>query len=78
MCITIRLIFLFLTEITVVLGTTLTNQNYIEEEIKSRLKSGNACCHSVQILFSSSLLSKNVKRKICRLSCMVVKLGRSH
>ena len=25
------------------LGTTLTNQNYIAEEIKSRLKSGNAC-----------------------------------
>jgi hypothetical protein len=28
-------------------GTILTNQNYIQEEIKSRLKSGNACCHSV-------------------------------
>jgi hypothetical protein len=25
------------------LGTTLTNQNSIHEEIKSRLKSGNAC-----------------------------------
>ena len=25
------------------LGTTLTNQNFIQEEIKSRLKSGNAC-----------------------------------
>jgi len=25
------------------MGTTLTNQNYIQEEIKSRLKSGNAC-----------------------------------
>jgi hypothetical protein len=25
------------------LGTTLKNQNYIQEEIKSRLKSGNAC-----------------------------------
>jgi len=24
------------------LGTTLTNQNYIQDEIKSRLKSGNA------------------------------------
>jgi hypothetical protein len=31
------------------LGTTLTNQNSIQEEIKSRLKSGNACYHSVQI-----------------------------
>jgi len=25
------------------LGKTLTNQNFIQEEIKSRLKSGNAC-----------------------------------
>ena len=33
-------------------GTTLTNQNSIHDEIKSRLKSGNACYHSVQnILF---------------------------
>ena len=38
------------------LGTTLTNQNCILEEIKSRSKSGNACCHSVQNLLSSSLL----------------------
>jgi len=37
---------------------TLTNQNSIEEEIKCRLRSGNACYHSVQNLFSSSLLSK--------------------
>ena len=29
------------------LGTTVTNQNSIQEEIKSRLKSGNACCYSV-------------------------------
>jgi hypothetical protein len=36
------------------LGTTLTNQNSIQEEIKSRLKSGNACYHSVQDLLSSS------------------------
>jgi len=41
------------------LGTTLTNQNSIQEEIKSRLKSGNACCHSAQNLLSSSLLFKN-------------------
>ena len=32
-------------------GTTLTDQNSIQEEIKSRLKSGNACYQSVQILF---------------------------
>jgi hypothetical protein len=30
------------------LGTTLTDQNCIHEEIKSRLNSGNACYHSVQ------------------------------
>ena len=43
------------------LGTTLTNQNYIHEEIKSRLKSGNPCYHSLQNLFSSSMLSKYLK-----------------
>jgi len=48
------------------LGTTLTNQNSLQEEIKSRLKSGNACCHSVHSLLSSSLLSKNIKIKIHR------------
>jgi hypothetical protein len=48
------------------LGTTLTNQNSIHEEIKSRLKSGNACYHSVQNLLSSSLLSKNGNIKIYR------------
>jgi hypothetical protein len=29
------------------LGTTLTNQNDIHDEIKNRLNSGNACYHSV-------------------------------
>jgi len=43
------------------MGTTLTYQDSIQEEIKSRLKSGNACCHSVQNLWSSSLLSKRIK-----------------
>jgi archaellum component FlaC len=33
-------------------GTTLTNQNDIHDEIKSRLNSGNACYHSVQNLLS--------------------------
>jgi hypothetical protein len=46
------------------LGTTLTNQNSIHEEIKSMLKSGNACYYSVQNLLSSSLLSTYVKIKI--------------
>jgi len=43
------------------LGTTLTNQNSIAVEIKSRLRSGNACYHSVQNLLSSRMLSKNLK-----------------
>ena len=46
------------------LGTTLTDQNSIQEEIKSRLKLGNACYYSVQNLLSSRLLSKNLKIKI--------------
>ena len=48
------------------LGTTLTNQNSILKEIKSRLRSGNSCCRSVQNLLSSRLLSKNLKIKIYR------------
>jgi hypothetical protein len=43
------------------LGANLTNRNSIHEEIKSRLKRGNACYHSVRILLSSRLLSKNIK-----------------
>jgi hypothetical protein len=39
------------------LETTLTNQNYIHEEINSRLKSGNAFYHCMQNLLSSSLLT---------------------
>jgi hypothetical protein len=46
------------------LGTTLTDQNCIHEEIKSRLNSGNACYNSVQSLLSSRLLSRNIKVKI--------------
>ena len=65
------------------LGTTLTNQNSIQEKIKSRLKSGNACCHSMQNILFSSLLSKNLKIKIyrsivLRVAFMGVELGRSH
>jgi hypothetical protein len=40
------------------LGTTVTNEYLIQEEIKRRLNSGNACYHSVQSLLSSRLLSK--------------------
>jgi len=54
------------------LGTTLTNQNSIPEEIKSRLRLGNACYHSVQNLLSSRFLSKNLKIKIYRTKILPV------
>jgi predicted GTPase len=46
------------------LGTTVTNQNLIQEEIKRRLSSGNVCYHSIQSLLSSHLLSKILKMRI--------------
>jgi hypothetical protein len=36
--------------------TTLTNQNDIHDEVKSRLNLENACYHSVQNLLSSRLV----------------------
>jgi hypothetical protein len=46
------------------LGATLTDQNFMHEEIKIRLNSGNACCHLVQSILSSRVLSRNVKVKM--------------
>jgi hypothetical protein len=46
------------------LGTTVTDQNHMHKEIKSRLNSGNACCRSVHSLLSSRLLCKYLKVKI--------------
>ena len=65
------------------LGTNIINQNSIQEEMKSILKSGNACYYSVQNLLPFSLLSKNVKINIYRtiilpVFCMGVNLGPSH
>ena len=62
------------------LGRNLKNQNSVQKGIKSRLKSGNACYHSVKYLLSSSLLSKNLKIEIYRtiiwlLFCMGMKFG---
>jgi len=48
------------------LGTTLANQTFIWEEIKSRLKSGNARYPSVKNLLSSSFLSKDTKINVYR------------
>jgi hypothetical protein len=44
----------------------------MQEEIKNRLNSWNACCHSVQSLLSSRLLSRNVKVKIYKTTILPV------
>jgi hypothetical protein len=46
------------------LGTTITNRNLIQEEIKRILNLGNASYHSVQNRLSSRLLCKNIKIRI--------------
>jgi hypothetical protein len=46
------------------LGTTPTNQNYIQEEIKSRLKFERACYNSMQNLLYSGFLFKNIELQI--------------
>jgi len=45
-------------------GTTLRNQNSIQEEIKTRLKSGKACYHKEQKCMSSNWPSNNLKSTI--------------
>jgi sorting nexin-29 len=57
------------------LGTTLTHQNSIPEEIKSSSRSGNACYHSVQNLLSSMLLAKNLKIKMYRTIILPILYG---
>ena len=61
---------------SIVTETALTNQYSIQEEIKSRVKLGNTCYYSVQNLFSSSLLSKNLKIKLYRTIILPVVLYR--
>ena len=48
------------------------NQNSIQEEIKSRMISGDSCYHSVQNQLSSCLLSKNLKIKIYKIIFLTV------
>jgi hypothetical protein len=55
------------------LGTTVTNKNLFQEEIKRRLNSCNACYHPVRNLLSSRL-SKNVKIKIYKTIILPVAL----
>jgi hypothetical protein len=57
------------------LGTSITNQNLIQEEITRTLNSGNACYLSVQNLLSPRL-SKNIKiRRYKTIILLVVLYG---
>jgi hypothetical protein len=65
------------------LGTTLMDQNCMQEEINIRINLGNARYHSVQSLLSSGLLSRNVKVKIYKTIILPVvlygcEIGLSH
>jgi hypothetical protein len=55
-------------------GTTATNQNLIQEEIKRRLNSVNARFHLVQNLLSSRLLLENLKIRIYKIIIVSVVL----
>jgi hypothetical protein len=53
---------------------TVRNQYLIQEEIKRRLNSGNACSTSVQNLLSSRLMSKNIKMRTQKIIFLAVVL----
>jgi hypothetical protein len=52
------------------LETTVTIENCIHEGIKSKLNVGNTCCHGVQNILSSCLLTKNLKIKPYKTECL--------
>jgi len=54
------------------LGTSLTNQNDIYEKVYRRMKSGNDCYQSMHYLMCLSLISKNIKIKIHRITTVPV------
>jgi hypothetical protein len=56
------------------LGTALTDQICMHEEIKSRLNSGIVCYHLIQCLLLSSLLRRNVKVKMYKTAILPVVL----
>jgi len=60
------------------LGTRVTNQNHVHEEIKNRLNTGNACYYSVQNLlcpvFQKVRDLNKQNYKFYLLLCMGVKL----
>jgi hypothetical protein len=60
--------------VILIFGNDDNNETLIQEEIKRRLNSGNACYHSVQNLLSSRLLSKNIKVRIYKTIILLVVL----
>ena len=56
------------------LSSLLKNHNFIPDEIKCRLKAGNSCYYSVQILLSPRFLSKNLKIKIYKTIILTIVL----
>jgi hypothetical protein len=60
-------------------GTSVTNEHLIQEDIKRRLNSGNACYYSVQNLLYSRVLSKNNAIRIIKTVIFpVVYMGVKH
>ena len=49
------------------LGSSSTNQNSIHDKIKCRLKAGNSCYYSVQIIFLLDLSARMWKLKYINL-----------
>ena len=56
------------------LGVTVTNTNDIREEIKRRIKMGNACYYSLEKILLSFLLSKKLKVKTYKTIILLVVL----
>jgi hypothetical protein len=56
------------------LGSTVIYQHFIQEEIKRRLNSGNACYHSIQNLLTFCLLCKNIKIRTYKTIILLVVL----
>jgi hypothetical protein len=53
------------------LGTTLTNQNSIQEEIKSRLKLGNACYYWSAESFVFQFAIQKFKDALCKINAKI-------
>jgi hypothetical protein len=46
------------------LGTRVNTDNSIEEEIKERIEAGNRIYHAHKMLFTSKLISRNIKLQL--------------